>query len=46
LAKHGETGAELLNAQHPEYELFSHGTHAKAGVACADCHMPTCARAR
>jgi nitrite reductase (cytochrome c-552) len=38
--KHGETGAELLKAQHPEYELFSQGTHAKAGVACADCHMP------
>jgi nitrite reductase (cytochrome c-552) len=38
--KHGETGAELLKAQHPEFEMFSQGTHAKAGVACADCHMP------
>ena len=38
--KHGETGAELIKAQHPEYEMFSQGTHAKAGVACADCHMP------
>jgi nitrite reductase (cytochrome c-552) len=38
--KHGETGAELLKAQHPEYEMFMQGTHAKAGVACADCHMP------
>ena len=38
--KHAETGAELLKAQHPEFELYSQGTHAKAGVACADCHMP------
>jgi nitrite reductase (cytochrome c-552) len=38
--KHGETGAELIKAQHPEFELWSQGTHAKAGVACADCHMP------
>ena len=38
--KHGETGAELIKAQHPEFEMYSQGTHAKAGVACADCHMP------
>ncbi|MEZ0263330.1 MAG: ammonia-forming cytochrome c nitrite reductase subunit c552 [Phycisphaerae bacterium] len=38
--KHGETGAELIKAQHPEFEMWSQGTHAKAGVACADCHMP------
>jgi nitrite reductase (cytochrome c-552) len=38
--QHGETGAELLKAQHPEFEVWSQGTHAKAGVACADCHMP------
>jgi nitrite reductase (cytochrome c-552) len=38
--KHAETGAELLKAQHPEFELYSQGVHAKAGVACADCHMP------
>ncbi len=37
---HGETGAELLKAQHPEFEVWSQGTHARAGVACADCHMP------
>jgi nitrite reductase (cytochrome c-552) len=37
---HGETGAELLKAQHPEFEMWSQGTHARAGVACADCHMP------
>lgn len=38
--QHGETGAELLKAQHPEFEVWSQGTHARAGVACADCHMP------
>jgi nitrite reductase (cytochrome c-552) len=38
--KHAETGAEVLKAQHPEFELYSQGVHAKAGVACADCHMP------
>ena len=37
---HGETGAEIIKAQHPEFELWSQGTHAKAGVSCADCHMP------
>jgi nitrite reductase (cytochrome c-552) len=38
--KHAETGAEMLKAQHPEFELYSQGIHARAGVACADCHMP------
>lgn len=38
--KHGDTGAEVLKAQHPEFELWSQGVHARAGVACADCHMP------
>ena len=38
--KHAETGAEVLKAQHPEYELWSQGIHARSGVACADCHMP------
>lgn len=38
--KHAESGAELLKAQHPEFELYSQGIHAKSGVACADCHMP------
>lgn len=37
---HGETGAPLFKAQHPEFELWSQGIHARAGVACADCHMP------
>lgn len=38
--KHKETGAEILKAQHPEFELWSQGIHSRAGVACADCHMP------
>jgi nitrite reductase (cytochrome c-552) len=37
---HAETGAAMLKAQHPEFELWSQGTHAKAGVTCSDCHMP------
>jgi nitrite reductase (cytochrome c-552) len=38
--KHGETGALVFKAQHPEFELWSQGIHARAGVSCADCHMP------
>jgi nitrite reductase (cytochrome c-552) len=38
--KHGVTGADVLKAQHPEFELWSQGIHARSGVACADCHMP------
>jgi nitrite reductase (cytochrome c-552) len=38
--KHAETGAPILKAQHPEFELWSQGIHARSGVACADCHMP------
>lgn len=38
--RHGETGAPLFKAQHPEFELWSQGIHARAGVSCADCHMP------
>ncbi len=37
---HGETGAGVLKAQHPEFETWNQGVHARAGVACADCHMP------
>jgi nitrite reductase (cytochrome c-552) len=37
---HAETGAPVLKAQHPEFELWSQGIHARNGVACADCHMP------
>ncbi len=38
--KHSLTGAKTLKAQHPEFETFNQGIHAKSGVACADCHMP------
>jgi nitrite reductase (cytochrome c-552) len=38
--KHAETGAPMLKAQHPEFELWNQGIHARAGVSCADCHMP------
>ena len=37
---HGETGAPVYKAQHPEFELWSQGVHARAGVSCTDCHMP------
>jgi nitrite reductase (cytochrome c-552) len=37
---HAETGVEVLKAQHPEFEVWSQGIHARSGVACADCHMP------
>ncbi|HEX6134458.1 MAG TPA: ammonia-forming cytochrome c nitrite reductase subunit c552 [Longimicrobiales bacterium] len=37
---HAITGAPALKAQHPEFEMYSQGIHARAGVACADCHMP------
>jgi len=37
---HGETGTEVLKAQHPEFETWSQGVHARSGVSCADCHMP------
>lgn len=35
------TDTPMLKAQHPEFELFTaSSTHYKAGVSCADCHMP------
>ncbi len=37
---HAETGMDVLKAQHPEFEVWSMGIHARSGVACADCHMP------
>jgi len=36
---HAESGANALKAQHPEFETYSQGVHARSGVACADCHM-------
>ncbi len=37
---HKDSGAPVIKAQHPEFELWSQGIHARAGVSCADCHMP------
>ncbi len=37
---HKQTGAGVLKAQHPEFEMYNQGIHARAGVSCADCHMP------
>lgn len=38
--QHQISGARTLKAQHPEFELWSQGIHARSGVSCADCHMP------
>ncbi|MBX3381177.1 MAG: ammonia-forming cytochrome c nitrite reductase subunit c552 [Phycisphaeraceae bacterium] len=37
---HKDSGAKVIKAQHPEFELWSQGIHARSGVSCADCHMP------
>ena len=37
--KHAVTGADIVKAQHPEFEAWSAGVHAANGVSCADCHM-------
>jgi nitrite reductase (cytochrome c-552) len=37
---HALSGAPALKAQHPEFEMWNQGIHARSGVACADCHMP------
>jgi len=37
---HKDTGTPALKAQHPEFEMYNQGVHARSGVACADCHMP------
>ncbi|MDO5049832.1 MAG: ammonia-forming cytochrome c nitrite reductase subunit c552 [Actinomycetaceae bacterium] len=37
---HADTGAEVIKAQHPDFETWSQGIHAENGVTCADCHMP------
>ncbi len=37
---HAVSGAKVIKAQHPEFELWSQGVHARSGVSCADCHMP------
>lgn len=37
---HTESGAPMIKMQHPEFETWSTGIHAKSGVSCVDCHMP------
>jgi nitrite reductase (cytochrome c-552) len=37
---HAISGAPIVKAQHPDYELYLTGIHAYRGVSCADCHMP------
>lgn len=38
---HKVTGFKMGFIRHPEYEFYSDGSvHWRAGVACADCHMP------
>lgn len=37
---HAETKAPMLKMQHPEFEIWSTGIHARSGVTCVDCHMP------
>ncbi|MCU0577022.1 MAG: ammonia-forming cytochrome c nitrite reductase subunit c552 [Desulfobacterota bacterium] len=37
---HPDSQAKMLKAQHPDFETWADGVHAKSGVACADCHMP------
>ncbi|MGE5414914.1 MAG: ammonia-forming cytochrome c nitrite reductase subunit c552 [Syntrophomonadaceae bacterium] len=37
---HADTGTPQLKAQHPEFEMWNQGIHARSGVSCADCHMP------
>ena len=37
---HADTGASTLKAQHPEFEMWNQGIHARSGVTCSDCHMP------
>ena len=37
---HAVSKAPMIKVQHPEYEMWSDGVHAQAGVSCADCHMP------
>jgi nitrite reductase (cytochrome c-552) len=38
--EHPDTGAPMIKARHPEFEVWNMGVHARSGVACADCHMP------
>lgn len=37
---HALSKTPMIKAQHPGYETYLTGIHAKRGVSCADCHMP------
>lgn len=37
---HAESKAPMIKMQHPEFEIWSTGIHARSNVSCADCHMP------
>jgi nitrite reductase (cytochrome c-552) len=37
---HKDSKAPMIKIQHPEFEMWSTGLHARSGVSCADCHMP------
>lgn len=37
---HSLSKTPMLKAQHPDYELYTTGVHARNKVSCADCHMP------
>jgi len=37
---HAISGAKMVKMRHPDFEIYSQGTHAFRGVSCADCHMP------
>ncbi|MBL9140380.1 MAG: ammonia-forming cytochrome c nitrite reductase subunit c552 [Phycisphaerae bacterium] len=37
---HADSGAPVIKAQHPEFETWSQGIHARSGVSCSYCHMP------
>ncbi|ABR49070.1 Nitrite reductase (cytochrome; ammonia-forming) [Alkaliphilus metalliredigens QYMF] len=39
--KHPRTGTPLIKVQHPEFEMYTDSLHARLGITCIDCHMPT-----
>lgn len=38
--EHPSTGAQMLKAQHPEFETFIGSNHDLLGLSCINCHMP------
>lgn len=37
---HPDSQVAMVKDRHPDFEAWSTGVHGKAGVSCADCHMP------